>query len=446
MNKLLIPSPHKSYYEKRGSETVCIDDEIPFEIPASWEWCRFSSIVELISGRDLTPSEYSDELGTAPYLIGASNIVNGQIDIVRWTNSPKVISKKGDILISVKGTIGEIVVNNIGDIHIARQFMAIREYAPIESEYYKIFLHSAIEYIKNAAKGIIPGISREDLLELLIPVPSYLEQRRIVASVNNAYKYIDIIKSNKSDLSAYIKRAKAKVLDLAIRGKLVSQDPTDEPASVLLERIKAEKEVVAKPAKRGAKTTSTTSDNSHYPNDIQEGWIWCNLNDICIINPKNNISDDTDCSFIPMPMIADGFKNKHTFEIRKWSEIKKGFSHFRDNDLAIAKITPCFENRKSVVLKNLEGGAGAGTTEIFILRPVLYSSMSEYLLLLAKTNQFISGGIANFNGAVGQQRVTREYIETYNISLPPLNKQKRIVAKVDEIFEQLDNIEKALME
>ncbi len=162
--------------------------------------------------------------------------------------------------------------------------MAIREYAPIESEYYKIFLHSAIEYIKNAAKGIIPGISREDILELLIPIPSYLEQRRIITSVKKTYKYIDIIESSKSNLSTHIKQAKAKVLDLAIRGKLVPQDPTDEPASVLLERIKAEKNATTKPSNRGAKKAASSSPNSHYENvpfEVPDSWVWCTCAEVC---------------------------------------------------------------------------------------------------------------------------------------------------------------------
>jgi type I restriction enzyme S subunit len=145
-----------------------------------------------------------------------------------------------------------------------------------------------------------------------------------------------------------------------------------------------------------------------------------------------------------MALISDGFSNKHKSEIKKWEEIKKGFTHFQEGDVGIAKITPCFENRKSVIFQNLENGYGAGTTELHILRPILEPFLSNYIIWFVKTKDFIINGVNNFSGAVGQQRVGKSIIEGTYLPLPPLSEQKRIVSKIKQIFSQLDDIEKSL--
>lgn len=117
-----------SYYEKilATGEVKCIDDEIPFEIPKGWEWCRMRDIIQLLSGRDLEPSKYSTSQKGIPYITGASNFDKENLIINRWTQNPVTISVKGDLLITCKGTIGSMAFNNIGSIHIARQIMAIK--------------------------------------------------------------------------------------------------------------------------------------------------------------------------------------------------------------------------------------------------------------------------------------------------------------------------------
>ena len=257
------------------------------------------------------------------------------------------------------------------------------------------------------------------------------------------------------------KALRQKILDLAIRGKLVPQDPDDEPASVLLERIRQQKQQMVKEGKLKPKDIKNDSvifvgeDNLHYekfadgsvkciedeiPFDIPGSWAWVRISSICVINPKNDLNDDTEVSFIPMPHICEGYENRHSFDIRKWSEIKTGYTHFAENDIGIAKITPCFENRKSVVFHNLKNGAGAGTTELFILRPII-SVEPDYLLWIAKTDDFINGGVETFSAAVGQQRVDRDFIVNYLIPLPPVNEQKSIINKINVAFSVINTVD-----
>lgn len=172
-----------SYYEKVGNKTEKIDDQIPFNLPEGWLFVRLKELWELISGRDLSPSEYNAEGVGIPYITGASNFVCGKVELVRWTTSPQVITETGDLLITCKGTIGEMAFNDFGNAHIARQVMAIRNTFALNSEYLALCMRFYINAIKNAAKGLIPGISREDILNLILPVPSLNYQAKVVERV-----------------------------------------------------------------------------------------------------------------------------------------------------------------------------------------------------------------------------------------------------------------------
>ena len=190
---------------------------------------------------------------------------------------------------------------------------------------------------------------------------------------------------------------KNSILQMAVQGKLVPQDPNDEPASVLLERIRAEKEKLIKEGKiKKEKNPSVIfrgADNLPYekigkndpvciadevPFEIPESWKWVRVAQVVTLNPKNDLDDHLDPAFIPMPCVSDGFRNSHTFEVKKWGEIKKGFTHFADGDIGVAKITPCFQNRKSVVFQGLPNGYGAGTTELSIVRVINTTILREY--------------------------------------------------------------------
>ena len=260
------------------------------------------------------------------------------------------------------------------------------------------------------------------------------------------------------------KALRQKILDLAIRGKLVPQDPNDEPASVLLERIRAEKQQMVKDGKLKPKDIKNDTvifkgdDNLHYekfsdgtvkciedeiPFDVPDNWEWVRIKTACVINPRNSIDDNTEVSFVPMANIKEGYANKFISDIRVWKKVKKGYTNFADNDIGIAKITPCFENKKSVVFSGLINGYGAGTTELHIVRTISSLVIPEYLLNFVKRDDFITGGVLTFSGDVGQQRVTKDYVANYLFTLPPLNEQQRILNAVHNANSLIESIEKS---
>ena len=254
------------------------------------------------------------------------------------------------------------------------------------------------------------------------------------------------------------------ILQQAIQGKLVPQDPNDEPASVLLERIREEKARLVEEKKiKKEKNPSVIfkgEDNSYYekftlsgevkcideeiPFEIPNGWEWTRISNIFQINPKNICNDELEVAFIPMEKLSAGYGSNYSYEKVKWSKIKKSFTHFANGDIAFAKITPCFQNRKSAVFDKLPNGIGAGTTELKILRTFAETINRYYLLYFLKSPYFIEEAI--FKGTANQQRIISGYLENKLFPLPPLKEQQRIVEEIEELIPHIKHYGKAQAE
>ena len=188
-DSVIFKGDDNKYYEQIGKKCLDITDEIPFDIPENWKWIKLDQGISLLSGRDLEPSQYNDLHHGIPYITGASNFVNSNIIINRWTEAPITISNKGDLLLTCKGTIGSMAFNDIGQIHIARQVMAITSYG-IDLKYIKCFLQSNLSILEKNANSMIPGISRSTLLGMLFPLPPFKEQQRIVAQIEKLFEQL----------------------------------------------------------------------------------------------------------------------------------------------------------------------------------------------------------------------------------------------------------------
>ena len=261
-----------------------------------------------------------------------------------------------------------------------------------------------------------------------------------------------------------VEKLKQKILDLAIRGKLVPQDPNDEPASVLIEKIRAEKEALIKQGKikrdKNESYIFKGDDNSYYekvgektvcidneiPFSIPSSWCWQRLCSVCFINPSVNTDDASEVSFVTMKDIQAGFVNSFSSSKTLWKSVKTNFTHFQNEDIGLAKITPCFENRKSVIFKGLINGIGAGTTELNIIRVDQRILLNEYLLYLLKSDYLINYGISKFTGAVGQQRFGGIALKQFLIPIPPFEEQKRLCNTIVGCLQYANSIGKNLSE
>ena len=376
-------------------------------------------IINLLSGQDLNSKEYNDIRKGIPYITGASNFSKNKLEINRWTEFEKNIAKKGDILITCKGTIGEMTILEIDKVHIARQLMSIDTIIN-NQKYILYFLTFKLKEIQQKANGLIPGINREDILLQIIPLPPLSEQRRIVEKIEELLALVDDLEANKTDLQCYIKQAKSKVLEMAIRGELVPQNPEDEPASVLLERIKKEQ-------KSSKSKGKTTAHNTHYeeelPFDIPENWAWCRLGEIA--NIKTGKKDAN----------YGGKEGKYPF--------------------FTCALLPIRCNNFSFDLEAiLLPGNGANVGEVFYFKGKFEAYQRTYVLdfeieniryfyyvLKALWKKSIIG--KQFGSATNYIRLSN--IEELLIPLPPLTEQKRIVEKIEEIFSALEFIEESLI-
>lgn len=247
--------------------------------------------------------------------------------------------------------------------------------------------------------------------------------------------------SGKIDLYG-IKKLRELILELAVRGKLVPQDPNDEPASELLKRIAAEKAELVKQGKIKKQKPLPEISEEEKPFELPDGWEWTTLTRIAEINPKIDVSDDEqEISFIPMPLISTKFDGSHEFEIKKWKDVKKGYTHFANGDIAIAKITPCFENSKAAIFSDLKNGIGVGTTELHVARPFSDIINRKYLLLNFKSPNFLKSGESQMTGSAGQKRVPRLFFENNPIPFPPLQEQERIIIRFTQLMSLCDQLE-----
>lgn len=460
-------------YEKVGdNEPVSIADEVPFEIPESWEWVRFKDLVDYSMGK--TPPRKETEYWTNPTYPWVS-IADLVADGIVTTTKEKVneyasrtifkgqISKTGTLLMSFKLTVGKVSILDIDAFH-NEAIISIYPFIDYE-QIITNFLFATLPLLsqngdtKTAIKG--NTLNSDSLDAMLIPIPPINEQKRIVSKIKILLPLIEEYDKKEKQLTnlntAFPDSLKKSILQQAVQGKLVPQDPSDEPASVLLERIQKEKQRLIKEDKiKKDKQESIIyrRDNSHYercdgvercideeiPFEIPESWEWVRFGNLFAINPRNSLPDDILVGFMPMSFLQEGFENRHTFVTKLWKEVKSGFTHLADNDIVIAKITPCFQNRKSAIIRNFPNGYGAGTTELHVLRDFTNILYMPYFLLICKSQMFIQEGIKNFTGTAGQQRVGRDFIFNYTIPIPPITEQHRIVAKVEELLSRVEQL------
>lgn len=173
-----------------------------------------------------------------------------------------------------------------------------------------------------------------------------------------------------------------------------------------------------------------------WPYALPDEWKWVRLGKIYDVNPKVQADDDLEASFVTMSDISPGIKSQFDFIVRKWGEIKKGHTQFANGDVAFAKISPCFENRKSMILDGLKNGIGAGTTELIVLRNP--SIDNKYTFLFISSEEFIRHARNTYKGVVGQQRINLDFVKNYPMPLPPLSEQRRLVARIESLFAKLD--------
>ena len=392
----------------------------PFDIPESWQWVRLGDYVINRDGervpiastiRSKQSNKIYDYYGAAGAIDKVDNYIFDERLLLIGEDGANLLSRTKDNAFFADG---KYWVNNHAHVLDSSDKFLL--------EFVALYINTIPldDYITGSAQ---PKLSQDNLNNIHLPIPPIEEQRRILTMIESLMSIICEIRESKQQLSQSIALTKSKILDLAMQGKLVPQDPADEPAAEMLRRVNPKAKII--------------TDNPHYP-QLPDNWVLTRIKDVFEINPKNKASDNIQAGFVPMASIHDGYSNKFHYDLKQWGEIKSGFTHFADGDIAVAKISPCLENRKSMILRDLPNGIGAGTTELLIFRSTIL--IPEFSLLFFKSDNFIKCCTGTFNGVVGQQRVGKSIVEDIHIPIPPLNTQRAIVQRVQDWFNCLDNI------
>lgn len=413
---------HMSHYRK-------------FEIPDSWEWVKIEDIGEVITGNTPPKDNQAYYGGDIPFYKPTdldqgikTSCASDSLSIEGYNISRKL--PVSSILVTCIGaTIGKTgLILTEGSCN--QQINAVITGACILPKF--LFYTCVSEYFQNeikenASATTLPILNKNNFSVLFIPLPPKEEQERIVDEIERLLTKVERIELNCGQLEESLSLTKSKILELAMQGKLVPQDPSEEPAADMLRRVNPKARII--------------TDNPHYP-QLPDNWVISSIGDIFAINPKNIAKDSTLAGFVPMASIEDGYSDSFEYTPKEWGEIKNGFTHFADGDIAVAKISPCLENRKSMILRGLPNGIGSGTTELLVFRSkVIYP---PYGLLFFKSSSFISKCVGTFNGVVGQQRVNKTIVGAMPIPIPPYNEQKQIVEKVNQLFIFLDAMQSNL--
>ena len=457
------------HYEKFQDGTVkCIEDEIPFEVPEGWAWCRLNDIYNFIDYRGATPTKIINGIP----LVTAKNVKSGYIDYTIddyiseeefKERQQRGISKKGDILFTTEAPLGNAALADMEKFSAGQRLITFQQYGPKnELINYVMLMFILSDFFQqqlyvNKTGSTVAGIKATILKTLWIPVPPYNEQLRISNTLKSAINLIDSISQNKEILSTSISNTKSKILDLAIRGKLVPQDPNDEPASVLLERIRAEKEELIKQGKiKRDKKESVIfkgDDNSYYLrtggveesledwrfDDLPETWKICCLWELCDYGDCINVNTEDIAEDAWILDLEDIEKDTGTVlkKVTKAQRNSVSTKHkFHSGQVLYSKLRPYLNK---VVLSDADGYC---TSEIL---PLEFKNcvLPEYARYYLMSGTFIA--YANHcSYGVKMPRLGTTDGKKAIFSLPPLSEQKRIVETIDFCFMQLNKISEAL--
>lgn len=380
-------------------------------LPEGWVEARLGDIVTWGSGGTPSRKVRSYYNGNIPWVktgdLGekfiektAERISQEAID-----NSNAKIFSKGSVILAMYGA-------TIGKVSILKYEAATNQACAVASLNVfvaSLFLYYLLKSDKNAfiAKGkggAQPNISQTIIKLHLIKLPPIAEQEEIAQRVDRAIGHVDELKSRLETLLTTLKTFRQSVLNAAVTGKL--------------------------------------TENWREENIIELG-RYLSLKEIVLVNPpKKKLNDEIEVGFVPMAYANESMRYDFHFEKRLWKDVKKSFTFFEDNDVLLAKITPCFENGKSVFVTNLPNTVGVGSTEFFVIRSNKQYINPHYLLYNFSTDAFLRQGASNMTGSVGHRRIPKDFLLNWVVYYPSLAEQEEIVKRVEAYFALADQIEK----
>lgn len=401
----------------------------PFKIPEKWKWVQLTAIGKIVGGgTPKTNIETYWQGGTINWFTPADlGEIKGKfaressrkITQGGLRESSAKLMPAGSVLFSSRAPIGHIAISTTECCTNQGCKSFVPDFDKISTDWGYYAIHGLTEEIKSRASGTtFKEISTKEMGKTWIPLPPIEEQNRIVAKLTKILEIIDKAERAYSDLTGPLSnRFRSLCIERALKGELVPQLESESPVEPI---------------------GGTPED---IPFSIPDKWKWTRIQDVATLNPKITTHDESlKVSFAPMASVDAGYINRiNTSDERSWSSVKTGYAKFAEDDILLAKITPCFQNRKSAIATNLKNGIGCGSTEFHVLRASKEVD-KEYLLMFLKSQWFIEYGVENFKGTAGQQRLGTADLKSCPFPLPPLKEQRRIVEKLYALFKDLDRL------
>ena len=443
------------HYEQFQDGTVkCIEDEVPFEIPDGWAWCRLGTIYDHNTGKALNSSNIN---GVKLTYITTSNLYWDRFELDNLKEMPfvdaeieKCTVRKGDLLVCEGGDIGRAAIWMFDEnVRIQNHIHRLRAFITLSNRfyYYVFYLWKQLELIGGHGIGL-QSLSSKAIHNIIMPLPPVNEQQRIAENIDRIFKFVDELDNKKDDLRSLIEDVKSRILDLAIRGKLVPQDPTDEPASVLLERIKAEKEELIKQGKiKRDKKKSVIfkgEDNSYYGIHLPDGWNWAILKDISFSISDGSHNPPSDKGF-GVPLLSAANINNNSVLIdnatrwitnEEW-EIENQRTNIEMGDVLLTIVGSI---GRSAVVETKEHFALQRS--VAVIKPCFI--IPFYLMHIFQAPQ-IKKWLNDNSKGTAQKGIYLNAISMMAVPIPPLEEQSRIVEQITVAFDQLDLISNALL-
>lgn len=450
----IIYRENSSYYEKRGTQIKCIDDEIPFEIPTNWEWARFSNFLSVFGGKRVPKGYELLDNPTNHIYIRVKDMKHGTIvsndlryiDDEIYEKIKKYVIHKNDLYLTIAGTIGKVgsVPDQFDGMNLTENAVKLTNIL-INKEFLKILIDSnfvQLQFIKKTNKVAQPKLAIKRILATLLPIPPIKEQKRIVKKIEELLPYIKKYGEAEEKLEnlneTFPEKIKASILQEAVQGKLVPQDTDDEPADILFKKIVEEKRRVIKKNKKQKLDSEPLSSND-LPFDLPKGWIVCKLDQISEnIHYGYSTSADFGNKNIKLLRISDIQNNRVNWNTVPGCNVEKDkISNYmlNKNDILIARTGGTIG--KTFIVKNLSVKSIFAS---YLIRVIPLKLINADYLKLFLESPFYWNQLQDKSKGTGQPNVNATNLKKLIITLPPLEEQKRIVNKIEQLFEMCENL------
>ncbi|MGD0328966.1 MAG: restriction endonuclease subunit S [Nitrososphaeria archaeon] len=421
------------------------------ELPTGWSWTNVGEISKKIH-YGYTASSKIEPVG--PKMLRITDI---QENVVNWDSVPycdidprekrKYLLGEGDLVFARTGaTVGKsyLIRGRIPEAVFASYLIRIILSENVQKEFVYYFFQTN-RYWQQIRRGQIgigqPNVNSQTLSKIILPLPPLNEQHRIVSRIEELFTRLDAGVESLKKVKVQLKRYHQAVLKYAYEGKLTEKWREEhkreiEMASALLEKIKEKRRSDLKTQQYEMKLID--KDNLFR---LPNSWLWSRIGEIAEINPRlssSSLPDELEVSFLPMSALQEKTGKYDLSIVKKYSEVKRGYTSFQNGDVLFAKITPCMENGKIAIVNDLKNGIGFGSTEFHVLRPVLGNFPREFLFFYLLQDSLRRDAKRNMTGAVGQLRVSVKYMSDIAIPLPPLEELSIIVREIMSRFSATD--------